>query len=124
MTGKKLLLFTLIQWLILAVVKYCFFHYAIFSQAGIQQIVYWVVVGVVVTAMVRRFGVISFLEVLFIIFLWTVFNLLFDLLWLSPLVGSSMFGTLQYWVGVGALGISAFLFHKIRHIHKRHHAHH
>ncbi len=123
MTGKKLLLFTFIQWIILALLKYWFFSYTIFSDPGIQEIVFWVLTGVVVTAMIRRFGVLSYLEVIFILFLWTIFNLLFDLLWLSPLTGVSMFGSMQYWIGVLILGISAFLFHKIRHIHVRHASH-
>lgn len=124
MTGKKLLLFTFIQWIIIAVIKYFFFNHSIFSEAGLQELVYWVILGVVATAVIRRFGILTYLEVVFIIFLWTIFNLLFDLLWVSPFIGTNSLASLQYWVGVGIVGICAFLFHKIRHIHRRHNAHH
>ena len=126
MTGKKLLLFTFLQWITLALLKTWFFNYQIFSEDGVQRIVFWIFTGVITTAFVRRFGVLSFLEVLFVIFVWILFNLLFDLLWLSPFIKQSLFGGDQYWIGVLFLGLSAFLFHKFRHIAIRHghHKHH
>jgi hypothetical protein len=116
MTPKKFLLLLFAQWLILALLKAWFFNSQIFGNPGLQQIVYWLLTAAIVAAMVRRFGHISFFEAFFLVFSWTLFDLLFDLLLLSPYTGVSIFSGMEYWWGIVILVASIMLFHKKRHI--------
>lgn len=123
MTSKKLALYTLYQFVILALLKVWFFNTVIFSNAGIQQIVFWIIVIIIGAALVRRFEVINFFESFFIIFIWVVGDAFFDLLITSRFTGLSIFAGQEYWVGAFFLGLSVFLFHKKRHLQVRHELH-
>ena len=126
MTPKKFLLLLFAQWLILTLLKAWFFHSQIFGNPGLQQIVFWLLTAVVAAALVRRFDHISFFEAFFVVFSWTVLDLLLDLLLLSPYTGLSIFSAPEYWWGFVIMIASILLFHKKRHIKVRHdlHAHH
>jgi len=119
MTLKKFLLIFVLQWLFLALLKGWFFRYQIFANQGLQQLVFWAVTLIIAAALVRRFGPISFLEVFALAVVWTLGDLLLDLILLSPYAGISIFFTVQYWVGLGIMDVSAAVFHKKLHIHIR-----
>ena len=123
MTGKKLLLFTILQWLVLAFIKVWFFKTEIFLNSGVQQITFWILVLVVITAAARRLGYITFLEAIIVSGFWLLFNSLFDLLWVSPFVGVGIFYQQQYLGGLGCLFLAVMLFHKKNHIKVRHDLH-
>jgi hypothetical protein len=123
MNLKNVALASLLQWLILALLKAWFFNSQIFESAGLQQIVYWLLVIAVMAAIARRFGIINFLESFFLVFVWTLQNLLFDVLFLSPFTTMRIFYVPWYWWGYFAAIASILLFHKKRHIHVRHEMH-
>jgi hypothetical protein len=123
MTSKKLFSYFFAQYVILALLKLWFFNYTIFSNAGFQEIVFWIIVVITGAALVRRFGVINFFESFFIIFVWLVGDLLLDLLVTSRFTVTSIFATREYWTAVLLLALSVFLFHKKRHIQVRHELH-
>jgi len=126
MTPKKFLLLLFAQWIILALLKAWFFNSQIFGNPGFQQIVYWLLTAAIVAALIRRFSHISFLEAFFVVFAWTLFDLLLDLLLLTPFTGLSIFSGAEYWWGIVIMAASILLFHKKRHLKIRHdlHAHH
>lgn len=126
MTPKRFLIVLFLQWLVLALLKAWFFGSQIFSNPGLQQITFWVLTVLIVAALVRRFEHVSFLEAFVVVCTWTLFDLLLDLIFLSPHTGLSIFSSGEYWWGLILMDISILTLHKKRHIKIRHdlHAHH
>jgi hypothetical protein len=120
MTPKKFIFLTLLQFLLLGFVKAWFFKYQVFENAGLQQVVFYLVTGIIAAALVRRFGPITFLEVFVVLFVWLALDLLLDLILISPFVGLGMYAQLQYWWGFFTMGVVILIFHKMNHVHKRH----
>ena len=123
MTAKRFWLSFLFAWVVLALVKVWFFNNPIFSNAGFQQIVFWALTGIIGIAIVRRFGIISFFEALFIIFIWTVGFFLLDFFIISNYTGAKIFSGTEYWFGMLIMDVSIFIFHKKRHLAVRKHLH-
>jgi len=126
MTIKNLFLYSFLQWLLFSLLKIWFFNYEILSNAGWQNILFWIFCAIIAAAVVRRFGIINYLEAMFLIIVWILGDLLLDLMILSIYTGLGIFSTVEYWVGFGILALSIFFFHKKRHIHVRkllHHSH-
>jgi hypothetical protein len=123
MSPKKFYAYVLLQWLIFFVLKIWFFNYQIFSNPGVQSVVYWAIVAAVAAALVRRLGVINFLESFYTIFLWVVVGGFLDLIITSKFTGLGIFEQKDFLVGFGVLAASVFLFHKKRHLHIRHALH-
>jgi hypothetical protein len=123
MTRKNFILFSILQWLILAAIKYWFFTRQIFGNPGWQSIALWVLTGIIIVAIVRRFGVINYIEAFFLMFLWTVGNLFLDLALLSNYTGTSIFYKPDYWASLLVLNVGIFVFHKKRHVAVRHMLH-
>lgn len=119
MTIKNLFLYSFLQWLFFSFLKLWFFKYEILSNAGWQNVLYWFLCAVITAAIIRRFGVINYLEAIFLIIVWILGNLFMDLLLLSAYIGLGIFSSVVYWIGHGILALSALLFHKKRHIHVR-----
>ena len=126
MTPKKFLLIFAFQWIFLALLKGYFYKVQIFSNPGLQQVVFWAAIVIIVAALVRRFGPISFLEAFILVFVWTLVDLLLDVIILNMFTGLSIFTTSFYWFGILTMDVVILLFHKKRHIHIRQqlHAHH
>jgi hypothetical protein len=116
MTPKNFFLLFFTQWGILALLKAWFFNYQIFSNAGVQQIVFWIFTFVVIVALVRRFGFINFFEAAFLCVTWTVGNIILDGLITGNFTGFGIFSTIQYWIGYVVMVLSILIFHKMRHI--------
>jgi hypothetical protein len=123
MTSKKLALYSALQWIIFIPLKIWFFNYPIFSNAGIEQIFFWLVVAAIGGAVVRKLGIINFFESFFITVIWFLGGLLLDFLITGRFTGTSLFSNSQYWFGWVALALSIFVFHKKKHIHARHQLH-
>lgn len=123
MTPKKFFLLFFAQWLILALLKAWFFNSQIFANPGFQQTVYWILTAVITAALVRRFGHISFLEAFIVAVVWTLGNLLLDLILLSPYTGLSIFSAAEYWWGFLIMAAAIMVFHKKRHIQIRREMH-
>jgi len=119
MTLKKFLLIFVLQWLFLALLKGWFFRHQIFANSGLQQLAFWAAIIIIAAALVRRFGPISFLEVFALVVVWTLGDLLLDLIFVSPYAGVSIFSSFQYWTGMLVMIIAIAVCHKKRHIHIR-----
>jgi len=119
MTIKNLFLYSFLQWIFFSLLKIWVFNYEILSNAGWQNILFWLLSAVIAAAVVRRFGIINYLEAMFLIIVWILGDLLLDLMILSIYTGLGIFSSIEYWVGFGILALSVFLFHKKRHIHVR-----
>jgi hypothetical protein len=123
MTPKKFVIFHFLQWLIFAALKVWFFQTIIFFNSGIQEIVFWVILGIIAVAFVRRFGPISYLEAFYAMVTWVVIDLILDLIFTSKYTGLSLFTSSSYWWSFVVLAASILLFHKKRHVHIRHEMH-
>lgn len=104
----------------MALLKAWFFGSQIFANPGLQQIAYWVLTGIIVAALVRRFNHITFLEAFILAIVWTLFDLLFDLVLLSPYTGLSIFSASEYWWGLLIMVAAIMALHKKHHIKIRH----
>lgn len=119
MTIKNLFLYSFLQWVFFSALKYVFFQYEILANPGWQNILFWLLSAAIAAAFVRRYGVINFLEAIFLIIVWVLGDLLLDLMFLSIYLGLGMFAKMEYWVGFGIFGLAVLFFHKKRHIHVR-----
>lgn len=123
MTPKKFLLIFILQWLFFALLKSWFFKYQIFSNPGLQQVVFWAAIIIITAALARRFGPITFLEAFILAVVWTLGDLLLDLIIVTPFTGLAIFSASQYWFGFLVMDVSLLVLHKMRHIHVRHQLH-
>jgi hypothetical protein len=80
----------------------------------------WGLVGVITIACCRRLGVISYLEAVFVLGAWLIFEAFFDLLIISTITGPSVYGHLHLWISYLVMAVCVFLFHKKRHVEVRH----
>jgi len=118
MTGKKFLFYFFLQWLALTLLKFWLFKYP-FADYGLQILIFWAAVGVVSVAIIRRFGVINYLEALFLMVAWSIGDLFLDLAILSNFTGTSIFYKTEYWASFLVLNVGVFVFHKKRHLQVR-----
>jgi hypothetical protein len=88
--------------------------------------VLWFLIIIVTTGVVRRLGVISFLEAVLVSGVWLFFRMLFDVLITAPILGVGMYGKAQVWVSYVIIILSIFFLHKKLHVHNRKqmHGHH
>ncbi len=120
MNPKKFLGLTILQFIIVVPLRIYFFNNEIFESPTLQAWIFWGINAVLAAAFVRRMGVMNFLESFFLFFIWFVFGLLLDLLITSGYTGLEMFKRSEYWVGYLVLGVTIFITHRKRHIHRRH----
>ena len=123
MTFWRFIILSFLQWVLLVALKVWYFQNW-FLSGTYSDAAYFVLVAGVVAAVVRRFGVINYLESFLIIGLWVVGDIFLDLFVTVNLAGVNLVGSWQYWVGAILVGVSVFLFHKKRHIQVRKEQHH
>lgn len=123
MTGKKFLLYSFLQLIIFTLLKIWFFNSQIFANSGIQQIAFWAVLVVISAALIRRMGIMNYLESFFTIIVWFLAGMLLDLIITSAYTGLGIFYRKDYWAGFLVMAIAVFLFHKKRHVYLRHDIH-
>lgn len=125
MTFKKVLLITFLEWLFLALAKIVYFQDIIFS-GGVSQYAYWGVILIITTFLVRRLGVLNFLEAGSIAVFWFLAFLFLDFILVSGYLGMGIFSQGAFWVGHMCMMFAVFFFHHKRHIQirKEHAAHH
>ncbi len=119
MTIKNLFLYSFLQWMFFTALKFVFFQYEILANPGWQNILFWLLAAAIATAFARRYGVINFLEAIFLVIVWVLGDLLLDLMFLSIYLGLGMFAKMEYWVSFFIFGLAVLFFHKKRHIHVR-----
>lgn len=104
----------------LAVLK-VFFGDFLDTQNQNVIIAFWVLSGIYTVAIIRRGGIINYLEALAVGIIWIVATLVFDFLITGSrfLLGSAMFTHLYIWIGYLVVLACIFFFHKKRHVHIR-----
>lgn len=107
------------------VLKFIFFT-AFNYQDIYWEFLYWAACAVIAAALVRRLGVINFLEAIFAAGFWFVGDLFLDFFIILPLSGLSIFRTPALWGGYLTMVLFVFFMHKKRHVHlrKQLHGHH
>ena len=123
MSIRGFLVLSFVQGVIFIFLKVWFFNNEIFANPGTQQTVFWLITGVVTAALVRRLAYLNFLEAFFIMFAWTVGDIILDFFITNYFTGPSIFHTSEYWISLLVLNGSLFAFHKKRHIAVRHELH-
>ena len=123
MSAHKFLILSFLQWVLFILLKTWVFHYKIFSTSGMEGIVFWSATIVITAALVRRLGVINYMEAIFIMFLWTIADAFSDLVITSVITGLDIFSNPNYWYGLGIMNVVIFLVHKKRHVHVRNELH-
>jgi hypothetical protein len=120
MTIKSFFIFSFLQWLLFLGLKVLFFNHVFFANANVQYLVFWLCAAVLSAAMVRRLGVLNFLEAFFIVLAWVLGDLFLDLLITSAVVGVYIFQKWQFWMAYLFYVIFILFAHKKRHILIRH----
>ncbi len=86
---------------------------------------FWLFIIVATIACVRRLGIINYLESFLVAGMWFLFQLFFDFLITTQIVGLTFYTRYEIWVAYGLVVLSVVLFHKKRHIQiRRDHAAH
>lgn len=116
MTIKKFFLVTLAQWLLMTLLKVWFFGYLHLNNQNLQYVMFWILTVVVIAILVKRLGILNYLEAIFVGIFWMLEGALADLVITSVFVGLGIFGYWQFWVGYGLVGVVVFLCHTKRHI--------
>lgn len=129
MTLTRFILITFFQWFFLLALKLGYFKFGWLGPVGgVGDYAYFLLAMVIAAALVRRLGVINFLEAIMVMILWFAMDALLDLLFTAFILGLAMFGWWQLWAGYFFMLFAIFFFHKKRHIHIRHeqahHGHH
>jgi len=116
MTIKKFIFILFLQWVVFSILKYYFFGKEILSSQSIQNLIYWALVIITATVLVRSLGVINYFEGIFTAFLWLVVGIISDLIILTTLIGYGMYSKWQFWVGYLLMVLAVFFFHRKRHV--------
>jgi hypothetical protein len=91
MTLKKFFIFSLVQWLVFTFLKIWLFGHLVLSNAGLQNILFWVLTGIVFIVIAKGFGIISYFEAIFLVVVWLLVDLLLDLILTSIFTGLGIF---------------------------------
>lgn len=125
MTVRKFITISFLQWVVLFPLKIFYFKGS-FGEGIVAQVWYLAITAFIVLVLVRRIGVITYLEAIFLAIFWFLADLFLELLITASISGVGMFKSLALWLGYLVLMLTVFLFHKKRHIQvrKEQHAHH
>lgn len=119
MTYTKLFGFGLIYAAVLVSLKTWFYGSFTWADSFGLHAVYWAVVVVGATALVRRLGVITVIEAVVVMALWFIFELIGDVAVSGPVSGWGVLIDGNFLFGYFLLFMSVLLFHKKRHVQKR-----
>ncbi|MBL8030361.1 MAG: hypothetical protein JNN11_03875 [Candidatus Doudnabacteria bacterium] len=125
MNLSRFFLITFFQWLFLLLLRFFYFD-GYLGQGNFAFYLYFLLIAFVTLVLVRRFGVISYFEAIFVCIFWLGFDLFLDLIVTSAILGTGIFLRWELWIGYFVMLAVVFLLHKKRHIHirKEQHAHH
>ncbi len=115
MTSGKLIGYGIALTLILTTVKLVFYRFLNADSLIILLVVYLFQI-VLTTALVRRLGIINYLESLVVIVFWLLFSLFYDIVAIGMGYGLEPYTQLRFWLMYPIMALSIFLFHKKRHV--------
>lgn len=118
MTILALLLGTIVSEVLFVLTKVIFINYLDIDNF-IVKVSYFVVLIIITTAVIRRMGVINYLECFFTAILWFIVMILVDMSITSYLIGKDMFSHIYFWLSYLAVVLAVILFHKALHVEVR-----
>lgn len=119
MTYTKLFGFGILLAGVLVVLRIIFSGYFTWADSFQLHVVYWLVVWVLATALVRRLSVITMLEAVVALVLWLIFMILFDVAIAGPVIGWGVLIDPNFALGYLFMPLAVILFHKKRHVARR-----
>ncbi len=119
MTYKKLFGFGILLAAVLVILKIVLFGYFTWAGSFDLHVVYWLIVWVLTTALVRRLGFITMLEAVVVMVLWLLLELIGDGAVATPMVGWRVLIDPSFALGYLFIPLAIFLFHKKRHVERR-----
>ena len=118
MSIKGFFLITFLQGLLLCLLKVWFFN-SFFDREIFFAYAYFFITAFVSLVLIRRLGILNYLEAIFLSGLWFLGDLLGDLLITGRFTAEEIFKAWQLWVGYAVMMFVVFAFHKKRHIQVR-----
>lgn len=119
MTFKKFFGFGFFLAIALVGVKVFLYQSFDWENNAIVHYLFWGIGFVLSTALIRRLGIITFLEAIVVIGVWLFLCLFFDLIVTASIVGFKIFLNLNFLLGYLFIIIGMFFFHKKKHVHTR-----
>ncbi len=118
MTIFALVLGTIASEILFVLTKVIFIHYLNIDNFFIQ-LMFFLVLIILTTAVVRRMGILNYLECFFLSTVWVVVMLLVDMAVTSTLIGREMYHHIYYWLSYLMIVLSVIFFHKALHVQVR-----
>lgn len=116
MTIRKFYLIFLVQLVLFVFLKIQFYNHFDY-QDGSSQLMYWAIIAVATTILVRAIGVLNYLEAIYTAIFWFVPGLIVDLIVTSVWTGLAIFSSGFLWIGYCVMMFFVFATHKRRHVH-------
>lgn len=79
----------------------------------------WVAIALIAIAVVRRMGVLNYLENIFLIVVWLITSLVVDFVITTFITGRDVYKTWYFWIAYVVMALAMFLFHKKSHVELR-----
>lgn len=118
MTIGKLVVGTIVSEILFIFTKVIFINYLNIDNF-IVKLLYFVALIVVATAVIRRMGVINYIECFFTAIVWLFFMLLADLAITATLIGRDMYTHVYFWLSYLVPPLAIIFFHKALHVEVR-----
>ena len=118
MTIAALFLGTIISEILFVATKVLFIGYLNMDNF-IIKVVYFVVLTLITIAIVRRMGVIQYLECFFLAIVWLIVMVIVDLLITSSFIGWDMYKHIYFYFSYLVVVLAIIFFHKALHVEVR-----
>ena len=118
MTIASLLIGILSSQVIFVLLKVFFFRSLDLSNGLVITLLYFALV-IVTIAIVRRLGILNYIESIFLSVVWLIASLLVDVVITASIVGYDMYATWTYWLTLLTIVLSVLIFHKKQHVEVR-----
>ena len=104
---------------VLFVLAKTFFISFLNIETLVARIGLWVILAIIAIAVVRRMGVLNYLEAFLITIVWLVVSLLTDLVITTTLTGREVYTTWYFWISYLVVILAIIIFHKKSHVEVR-----
>ncbi len=118
MTIASLLIGTIVSEILFVLTKVVFIHYLNIDNIMVK-IAYFLALIIITIAVVRRMGVLNYLESFLIVIVWFVTMVLVDMAITSFLIGRDMYSHLYFYLSYLVVLLSIIFFHKALHVQVR-----
>ena len=118
MNIASLVIGTIVSEVLFVLTKVIFINYLDIDNL-VVKILFFVVLIMITTAVIRRMGVINYLECFFTAIVWLIIMILVDMAITSALIGREMYHHVYFWLSYLAVVLSVILFHKALHVEVR-----